>query len=85
MLERSHNESPPRPRLGWVINAGALLLSVLIVLLALAETGGVWTIWTVLLSLGGISALVITGLLVIVWLRGHAKPPVERTVERIDG
>jgi len=85
MLEYTENETYTKSRKGWVINIVVLLLSAVMVALALKETGGVWTIWTVLLALGGISALLVTGMLVVAWFGGHAKPPSETTIAGRNG
>ena len=84
IVESSDADSISRPRLAWLINACVLLLAVLIVALAFAETGWALSVWTVLLSLGGISVLLVTGILVVAWLRGHGSSRVPRTVEHID-
>ena len=84
MLNTSTSKSRPRPMLAWAVNLVLLAMCYGIVFLALAETGGIWTIWTVLLSFAGISGLAVTGFLVVLWLRGHAKPPATDAVVRID-
>lgn len=84
MLDTTHSSSSHRPRLAWAINLSLVTASFEIVRLALAETEGAWTIWTVLLSLAGVSSLLVTGFIVVLWLRGHSKPPTSGPVIRAD-
>lgn len=81
MIQEQNRVSKPRASFAWLINAPLLLAVIGIFDLALKETGGEFTLRTVLYGLLGVFGLLVNALLIVYWLRGSAPPPDSRWTE----